>query len=167
MNRATFQEICSLRRRDAAALLAARQFSGAYYLTGYAVECALKACIAKQVRRYDFPDRDLVNKAYTHKLEALLSLSGLKPDLEGEMRNSKALELHWAIVKDWSESSRYELGITERKARDMYSATTARRHGVLTWIRPKFPTVISPSTCGCSTKTRGYSEEWSFWRCIA
>ena len=98
----------------------------------------MKACIAKQVRRYDFPDKDLVNKAYTHNLEILLSLSGLKPDLDNEMQNSKALELNWGIVKDCSESSRYELVITEKEARDMYSAITARRHGILTWIRRRW-----------------------------
>lgn len=138
MNRATFQEISRLRRREASVLLAAKQFPGAYYLIGYAVECAMKACIAKQVRRYDFPDKDLVNKAYTHNLEILLSLSGLKPDLDNEMQNSKALELNWGIVKDCSESSRYELVITEKEARDMYSAITARRHGILTWIRRRW-----------------------------
>lgn len=138
MNRATFQQISILRTREAAALLSARQFPGAYYLIGYAVECALKACFAKQVHRYDFPDKDLVNKVYTHKLETLLSLSGLMPDLQSEMRSSKALELNWTIVKDWSELSRYELGITEKEAYDMYSATTARRHGVLTWIKRRW-----------------------------
>jgi len=32
-------------------------FDGAYYLAGYAVECAIKACIAKGTRRYEFPDK--------------------------------------------------------------------------------------------------------------
>src|SRR5919106_3680906 len=40
--------------------------SGAYYLAGYAVECGLKACIAKQVRRHEFPDRTTVNQSHTH-----------------------------------------------------------------------------------------------------
>ncbi len=30
---------------------------GAYYPAGYSVECGLKACIAKGVQRYDFPDK--------------------------------------------------------------------------------------------------------------
>ena len=138
MNRSTLQEISRVRRREASALIAAGQFPGAHYLLGYAVECALKACIAKQVRRHDFPDKDLVNKAYTHKLETLLELAGLAQDLERDKRNSKPLELNWAIVKDWSESSRYQIDITEAEARDMYSATTARRHGILTWIRRRW-----------------------------
>ena len=138
MNRATLQEISRVRRQEASALIAARQFPGAYYLLGYAVECALKACIAKQVRRHDFPDKDLVNKAYTHKLQTLLGLAGLAQDLDRDMRSSEPLEVNWAIVKDWSESSRYQIDITEAEARDMYSATTARRHGILTWIRRRW-----------------------------
>lgn len=54
MNRATFQRISELRRSDAKALLTAGHYPEAYYLVGYAVECALKACVAKQVQRYDF-----------------------------------------------------------------------------------------------------------------
>lgn len=138
MNRATLQRISKLRRRDAAALLTAGQYPGAYYLIGYAVECALKACVAKQVGQYDFPDRKLANEAFTHDLEKLMKLSGLAPDLEKEMETNKPLEVNWAVVKDWSESSRYEIGITEAQARDLYSACTARRNGVLNWIRRRW-----------------------------
>jgi HEPN domain-containing protein len=138
MNRGGFQQISEIRRRDAATLLKARQYSGAYYLTGYAVECALKACVAKQVRRYDFPDRKLANEVFTHDLEKLMSLAGLAPELKKEMETNKHLELNWAVVKDWSESSRYEIGITEAQARDLYSACTARKDGVLNWIKRRW-----------------------------
>ena len=94
MNRATFQRISVIRRREASALLTAGQYHGAYYLAGYAVECALKACVAKQVRRYDFPDRKLANEVYTHDLEKLMKLSGLAPELEKEMATNKPLELN-------------------------------------------------------------------------
>jgi hypothetical protein len=138
MNRGIFQQISEIRRRDAATLLKARQYSGAYYLIGYAVECALKACVAKQVRRYDFPDRKLANEVFTHDLEKLMSLAGLAPELKKEMETNKPLEVNWAVVKDWSESSRYEIGITEAQACDLYSACTARRDGVLNWIKRKW-----------------------------
>jgi HEPN domain-containing protein len=138
MNRATFQRISEIRKREAAALLSAGQYPGAYYLVGYAVECALKACVAKQVRRYDFPDRKVANEAFTHDLEKLMKLSGLAPELEKEMETNKPLELNWAVMKDWSESARYEIGITEGQARDLYSACTARSNGVLSWIKRKW-----------------------------
>ena len=138
MNRATFQRISELRRREAAVLLRARQYPGAYYLVGYSVECALKACIAKQVRKYDFPDRKLANEAFTHDLEKLMKLSGLATVLDREMRTNKSLELNWAVAKDWSESSRYEMGISAAQARDLYSACTAGKDGVLNWVRKRW-----------------------------
>jgi hypothetical protein len=47
MNRNDFQKISRLRVKEAKALLDNGYPAGAYYLMGYAVECALKACIAK------------------------------------------------------------------------------------------------------------------------
>ena len=134
MNRADLQEISSLRVEEARVLLRNGYYSGAYYLIGYAVECALKACIAKQIRRYDFPDRKLVNDSYTHDLERLLGVSGLKEELDSESAGNQALEGNWSIVKDWSEQSRYRSDIPENEARDLLSAVTARRNGVLSWL---------------------------------
>ena len=134
MNRADLQEISRLRVKEARVLLQNGYYSGAYYLLGYAVECALKACIAKQVRRYEFPDRKLVNDSYTHDLERLLGISGLKEELDSESAGNPSLQRYWTIVKDWSEQSRYNSDISENAARDLYSAVTARRNGVLSWL---------------------------------
>jgi len=138
MNRATFQRISEIRRKEALALLKEGHYPGSYYLVGYAVECALKACVAKQVRRYDYPDRKLANEVFTHDLEKLMRLSGLAPELAKEMETNKPLELNWAVIKDWSESARYEIGITENQARDLYAACTTRGNGVLNWIRRRW-----------------------------
>jgi HEPN domain-containing protein len=137
MNRKTFQEISRIRAREARALLDAGYCSGAYYLVGYAVECALKACVSKQVKRYDFPDKKLANEAFTHDLEKLVRVAGLAPDFERDKRANPDLELNWAVVKDWSESTRYDFGITKVQARDLYSACTGR-NGVLPWIRKRW-----------------------------
>ncbi len=62
-------------------------YEGAYYLAGYAVECAIKACIAKQTKRYDFPpDRRTVDKIYSHDLEDLIGLAELRNDLTNEQK---------------------------------------------------------------------------------
>jgi hypothetical protein len=58
VNRTQLQQLAEERVRDAEALLNAGQWSGAYYLAGYAVEFALKACIAKLTNQHDFPDKD-------------------------------------------------------------------------------------------------------------
>ncbi len=50
MNRSDFQRLTRLRLDEAKVLLANERYQGAYYLIGYAVECALKACIAKQTK---------------------------------------------------------------------------------------------------------------------
>jgi HEPN domain-containing protein len=57
INRKGLQDLSKLRLNEAEALLRSNHPDGAYYLAGYAVECALKACISKRTQRYDFPDR--------------------------------------------------------------------------------------------------------------
>ena len=100
MNRKNFQSIARLRRSEAASLLKTRYYAGAYYLIGYAVECGLMTCIAKQTKRHDFPDKSLVKQVFTHDLEKLVKLSGLATTLETDLKANKNLELNWAIVKD-------------------------------------------------------------------
>ena len=49
MNRSELQQLAEIRLRDAKALLVTGENdAGAYYMAGYAVECALKAVIAKK-----------------------------------------------------------------------------------------------------------------------
>lgn len=67
-----------MRLKGAAALLKLGLFDGAYYLAGYAVECGLKACIAKRTRRYEFPDKKRVDSSYSHKLVELIRVAGLE-----------------------------------------------------------------------------------------
>jgi HEPN domain-containing protein len=63
--RKDFQRLADLRAGEAAFLAKGGREEGAYYLGGFAVECALKACIAKQTRRHDFPaDAKYANKIY-------------------------------------------------------------------------------------------------------
>lgn len=101
---------------------------------GYAIECAFKAAIAKQIRANDFPDRKLVNDSYTHDLRRLLDLSGLKQELEKEMNAESKFQLNWSIVKDWSEEARYRHDITEPLASDLIEASIGEPHGVYKWL---------------------------------
>jgi len=112
MNRQDLQDISKVRRKEAAILLKAKQYCGAYYLLGYSIECALKACIAKQTNKYDFPDKEVVQKAYVHDLEQLLKIAGLDYQLRQDMKTNRTLEVNWAIVKDWSEKARYKKSVT-------------------------------------------------------
>ena len=76
------QQLADDRVLDAEALLNAGRWSGAYYVSVYAVECALKACIAKQTNLHDFPDKTVVQKSHTHDLTELLVLAGLRLKLQ-------------------------------------------------------------------------------------
>jgi HEPN domain-containing protein len=133
VNRKDFQRLAETRLADAQALLKNRRYDGAYYLAGYAVECALKACIAKRTKRYDFPDRELTKAAYTHKLTDLLKNTGVSEAVQQEFRDEPALDGNWGVVKDWSEESRYETH-GRKKARDMLRAV-GHQQGVLACIR--------------------------------
>jgi len=106
---------------------------GAYYLGGYAIECALKACIAKQTRRHEFPPREkYVQKLYKHDLSSLLQLAELDKKLENEMKTNTSLAANWGVVKSWTEQTRYK--ISGLKGRDLYAAITGPNR-VLTWIK--------------------------------
>ncbi|MFI0416567.1 MAG: hypothetical protein ACH255_20815 [Candidatus Thiodiazotropha sp.] len=138
MNRQDLQEISKKRRKEAAILLKAKQYTGAYYLLGYSVECALKACIAKQTKRHDFPNKDIIKNAYNHNLETLLKTAGLDYQLKQDMKTNSSLEVNWSIVKDWKETSRYITSVTSAEAKDLYSACTSRTNGILAWIKQKW-----------------------------
>jgi hypothetical protein len=119
---------------DATALLKSHRYAGAYYLCGYVIECGLKACIAKQTRRFDFPpDRRTVQDIYTHDLELLVKVAGLSGLLSAALKANSALNTNWTIVKDWSENSRY-YNATQQKAEDILDAVSDPRDGVLVWL---------------------------------
>lgn len=55
VDRRDLHVLSRIRLKEAKALLDAGLYDGAYYLAGYAVECGLKACIAKKTKRHEFP----------------------------------------------------------------------------------------------------------------
>ena len=73
-----------------------------------------------------------------HDLEKLARTAGVWTKLSKEMQSNKALEVNWAIVKDWSEASRYETDVTEILARDLLAAIASKRDGVLPWIKRRW-----------------------------
>jgi len=135
MNRRDFQELTRIRLGEAKCLLDQGHYSGAYYLCGYVIECALKSCVAKQTKRHDFPpDKDTVRDIYTHNLKTLIKMAGLSAQLAAEEKNDQSFAVFWAEVSKWAERSRYERQ-TMADAHNLYEAVTHRRHGVLRWIK--------------------------------
>jgi hypothetical protein len=133
MNRLQLQQLAEERVRDAEALLAAGQWSGAYYLAGYAVECGLKACIAKLTSEHDFPDKDRAIKSYTHRIDVLADLAGLESQRDLDARGNPEFGTNWLVVIRWEEKSRYEFR-SEPDARKLVKAVTDPSDGVLQWI---------------------------------
>ncbi len=138
MDREQLQQLAELRLADAEALLASGRWAAAYYLLGYCVECALKACVARQFRSDEVPDRKLVNSFYTHRLDELLSISGAKSQLEIRAQKDPGFERNWNTARDWNEGFRYELLITEALARGMHEAVTSNAAGILPWLKTQW-----------------------------
>jgi hypothetical protein len=109
-----------------------------YYLLGYSVECALKACIAKQFLLHDVPDKKLVNSFYTHRLDDLLAVSGLKPAMDAQRKADQKFDFNWYIVLNWSETARYEVNTNEKAAKELYDAVTNAASGILPWMKIQY-----------------------------
>jgi len=138
MNRTELQLVAETRVEDARVLLSAQRWAAAYYLLGYAVECGLKACAARQFREDEVPDRTVVNDFYTHRLDKLLGISGVKAGLEGRASSEPAFQINWNTVRDWNEASRYDHSTSEVKARDMLAAVADPTTGILAWLRTQW-----------------------------
>jgi hypothetical protein len=138
LSRDKLRRLSDDRLQEADVLLRAGLWTGAYYLTGLAIECALKSCLAGAVREHDFPDRDFVNKMYVHKLTTLFELNGaLWAQFQVDMKADAKLNLNWSVVKDWDDSKRYDL-VDELSAKDLYNATIEPESGVIEWVRGKW-----------------------------
>ena len=134
MNRTDLQNLAEERLADAEVLLANRRFGGAYYLAGYVIECALKACIAKLTKPEDFYDKDLAKRVFVHDLARLTDLARLSAVMKPLSESDPEFEANWARVNEWSEESRYE-SHSEEEATTMLAAVSDPDHGVLRCLR--------------------------------
>lgn len=134
MDRKDLQELSRVRLKEAKGLLTLGFYDGAYYLAGYAVECALKSCIAKQTQRYEFPDNKKVSESWKHDLPKLVILAGLKDVLRERSDKDGEFQTNWDIVRAWSTESRYRRN-HPRSAHELIEAVGERRHGVISWIK--------------------------------
>lgn len=131
--RREFQQLARMRLEDARVLIRNGHTEGAYYLIGLAIECALKACIARNTRRHDFPpNQSIIKDIYTHDLARLVGAARLQSALDADLKENSALNNNWAVVKDWNINTRYLT--SGLNARDLYRAATGR-DGVMQWLR--------------------------------
>jgi hypothetical protein len=138
LNRNKLRELCDDRLQEARVLLERGLWTGAYYFTGLAVECALKSCLASAVKEHDFPDKRFVNQMYSHELDTLVALNGaLWAQLQADMKSEPKLAVNWSTVKDWDDEKRYDV-VGELAARGLYNAVTEADSGVLEWLRRRW-----------------------------
>jgi HEPN domain-containing protein len=128
------EALADTRLGDARHLLNAGRCSAAYYLAGYAVELGIKACIAGTFQADVIPDKSFVNAIHTHKLDELLGLSGVKKQLQDEMKINAVLAAAWGVASKWTETSRYQMW-DQFAAASMISAVGDPNHGVLQWLK--------------------------------
>ena len=134
--RTDLQKLADVRLAEARALLAAGLWDGAYYLAGYAVECALKACVMAYVERTGaiFEDRKFSEKCWTHDFNALVEVAKLEPARAAEAAAHPPFRVNWRTAEGWKETSRYAR-VGEADARSLLTAIDDPTHGVLAWIK--------------------------------
>ncbi len=134
MNRKDLQSLSLIRLREATALLRLGHSSGAYYLAGYSIECALKACIAKNTQKYAFPDLIDARKSWTHKFSQLREAANLVDEYEEERSSNLDFDSNWKIVEPWVPESRYRV-ISRTEAEEFLFAARNGKGGVLPWVK--------------------------------
>lgn len=145
MNRAELQQRANDWVAGAETLLAAGQWSLAYYLAGYAVEFALKSCVLSRMIETGAVFREQLTiggkqKKWeardfrTHSLDELVDLAGLRAELDGRRSQPDGFSANWLLVREWRSDSRYERH-EQSKAEDLLKAIAVDPDGVLSWVR--------------------------------
>jgi HEPN domain-containing protein len=147
VTRAELQAMAEERVKDAKALLDGGRWEFAYYAAGYAVECALKACLLARMihTAWVFQEKWDAKQCLTHEFEKLIDLAGLRVELNNKLAASAAaapaggprggaFTVYWGKSVLWKVESRYQPR-TEAEARGLYEAITHDPDGVLPWIK--------------------------------
>lgn len=129
-----FKKLALKRIKEAKILLHKKQYSGAYYLAGYCIEFAFKACYCKTVKEKSFPPKKTIyEQLYKHDLGSLLNVSGIKLTFSKKLLENSSLHANWEIVKDWNVESRYAL-MSKKDAKSIIEAIQ-NKDGVLDLIK--------------------------------
>jgi hypothetical protein len=136
LNQALLRQMAEERILDADVLRAAGRWAYAYYVSGYAVECALKSCVLAQMIHTGgvFANRKFAEECFTHEFGVLVKLAGLTPSLNAELAANPVFVGFWGTAIQWKETSRYGQK-TMLEADALYLAITDNTNGVMRWIR--------------------------------
>ena len=121
--RSELKKLARSRLEESKVLFRARKFDGAAYLCGYAVELALKARICATLKWTGFPETRREFEPFasfkTHKLDVLLSLSGI------QQRTKTSFLAEWSSVVAWEPEVRYKPVGTASKAETQLMLSSA------------------------------------------
>lgn len=137
-DRLRFQQLAEERLRDADTLLNAGQLTGTYYFAGVAVECALKACIARTQPLEAFPGSLPRGDVFIHDIPRLAATAGVVSAADAYAQTNPAFKQNWSIVNSWIIESRYDLTLPSSAAPQLYSAVADPVDGVLAWLKTKW-----------------------------
>ena len=128
------QKLAQAKADDALLLFHHGRFSNAYYLGGYSVEFALKACIAARMQEHTIPDKNFISEVFVHNLVRLVNLAGLTRELKEQEDLRPIFHANWGIVTKWNERKRYD--VTDRSTTQFFlEAIGNPDDGVLPWIQ--------------------------------
>lgn len=117
-----------------------KRWSFAYYVAGYAVECALKSCLlARMIHTgWVFQEKAKIADCLTHDFDDLVQLAGMGDLLNQKLKESASgnqeFVKNWNIVLQWEVTDRYQMR-RQPEAIALFDAITAQPDGVLPWIR--------------------------------
>jgi HEPN domain-containing protein len=134
ITRADLQKLADEKLSDARIPFNSQSWSNAYYLAGYAVELAIKACIAKSFKADTVPDKDLVMKTYSHEFPKLIGTAELTAELQRQVQASQDFGTAWGVVNEWTPDDRYRSN-SAQDAKELIEAIGDATHGVLAWIK--------------------------------
>lgn len=140
VNQVLLRQLAEERILDAKVLIDGGRWAYGYYVAGYAVECALKACVLARMilTGWVFQDKVKIDDCLTHEFNKLVQIAGLRDLLNDNLKASAAgggeFVANWDMVGQWKVTSRYDAK-TEKEAKELYAAIADEPHGVLRWIK--------------------------------
>lgn len=134
LKKAVLEKLAQTKADDAILLFQHERYSNAFYLGGYAIEFALKACIAGRIEENTIPDKKFISSIFVHDLGTLMGVAGLQSELKEQENRNDIFHANWGIVSKWSEQRRYD--VADRSTTQFFlEAIINPNHGVLPWIK--------------------------------
>lgn len=132
---AQLRTMADKRLEEAKLLYGNKYYDAAYYLSGYAIEFALKAVICKRLNVEMFDSTQVSKRIASpfqiHELPTLIVFSGLQVELSDKKNLDAGFDAAWSLVSQWSEIRRYEEGCSQKTAREFLIGTNT----LLSWIK--------------------------------